>query len=494
MPIKYQSLGGSGGGQTLTISTNPNIQVKLSNEMYSKTITANERGQAEFTNLKAGIYFLTVSLSDGNSMTKEIVVQNRIDENIGELKQLKNVATKQKLKLSDRTTYTIIGKNLSWHTPNTNSVTLMSDVASGASEWGTGRTDVDAYANLNKERYERLASYEKARIIEQTYTHKQGEGKAYFITPAKRDVDESEITSDADRIRNDINGQPANYWLRTMASSGMYYVSGSGTVGTAGAVSGNKSSVSTVDIYDDTWVSKGIDGCWRIVDTGESFEGKRAKDLPLNSKIKFSSGREFVLQAKNVSGHNQNTVTLMSEFIIENAKWSSGIEKVPYSSSDIRNKILQGYYSELSPLEKLRAVPYSTHGQFWLMAESEAGSLNLSVQTSRIKKWKNGNSGDWFTRDYRDSVGEQTQDGEPQDGIIKYKRDSFQDITKVWTGGKFADDELPEYTGVEISYSNAPEWIAESGSYMECGIVPFFDLDGNAKCEKGSDGYWRIVG
>lgn len=249
--------------------------------------------------------------------------------------------------------------------------------------------------------------------------------------------------------------------------------------------------VPACDISQDAFVTLGDDGYYRII--ADRFLGKLAKDLPLKSKIKLSSGKTFILRAKNASGHEDDTVTLMSEYIVENAKWSNGIERVPYSSSDVRTKTLQGYYNELTTNEKLSFVPYGEHGDIWLMAESDASSLKLSVQGDRIMKFSNGKTGDWMTRDYRDTVGEQTQDGEPQDGVIKYKRDSFQSATVVWTGGKFAQG-VNIYEGVEVSYSNDPTWRAESGAYTEYGVVPFFDLNGNTKLEKGADGYWRIIG
>lgn len=268
MPIKYQALGG-GEFQTLMITTNPNVQVKLSNDKYSKTITTNEHGQAEFKNLKAGVYSLIVALSDGNSFTKQIVVNGVIDDNLGEIKQLKDVDKKQKLKLSNGRIYSIIGKNLSWHTPKTNSVTLMDDFVYGDTFiWLEHNTsDKDTYEELHENIFQTLVNYEKKRVIEQTYNHKYGTSTFHFITPCQDDVNNSQtLTSDNDRIRRNPKGEPKGYWLRSTSGYSQWFVNDEGVLGRTEYPSGFSSILSTFDIQDDTWVSKGVDGYWRILD------------------------------------------------------------------------------------------------------------------------------------------------------------------------------------------------------------------------------------
>ena len=248
---------GGGGGQTLMITTNPNVQVKLSNEKYSKTITTNAHGQAEFKNLKTGVYSLIVALSAGNSFTKQITINEFIDENLGELKQLKDVGLKQKLKLSNRNTYSIVGKNLSWHKPNSNIVTVLADVVHRFEAWGKDAPTLDHFATIHEGTYLSLLEYERKRIVEQTSL------KAHFVTPAYEDLNN---LSDSEKIRRDRNGKAVDYWLRETHGdvtngfidiSGKRYYTGS---------QGEKGVVAYCDIKGDTWVSKRADGYWHILD------------------------------------------------------------------------------------------------------------------------------------------------------------------------------------------------------------------------------------
>ena len=516
MPIKYQCLSG-GKSNCLIVQSEAGKKVTLVGDNYSNTIVADEYGNANFKNLKAGIYGVNIKLSEGRVYSKKIAIQNEYIENTKGFKQIKNLANREKIMLSTGRAFVLMNKNLQGHASN--SFTAIQEKCYDIA-WSHVETTPNLSVNLlggNKHGpeynydenifYALLQQYEKDKILPYTYweQNKSAEYKwkvtSRFYLPSEHELATSPnsysekkgvwigFTSESDRIKENVLGDPCLYDTRSMnGRNSVLSVNYTGQISVFGGL-GAWYHMICCDFDGDAWVTKGSDGYWRIVDTKDI---PLVKNLPLNSKIKLANGKTFVLQAKNVSGHVENSATFMSEFIIENAKWGTGIEKVSYSSSDLCETILNGYYNELSPTEKSCVRSYDSYGNFWLMSESEAGALNLSVQSNRVKKWKNGKTSDWFTRDYRGSVGEQMQDGEPQDGVIKYKRDSTQNITNVWTGGKFSPVEM--YKGVEISYSNDPTWRAESGSYKECGVVPFFDLDGDTMCEKGSDGYWRIIG
>lgn len=229
--------------------------------------------------------------------------------------------------------------------------------------------------------------------------------------------------------------------------------------------------------------------------TGAGVGAKQVKNLPLGSKIKFSSEKTFVLQAKGMGGHPGNSVTLISEYIIENAYWSKGEEKVSYTSSDLNRRILPGYYNALSALEKSKIFSYSSYGNMWLPSMSEVNNMNFPNNESRIKKIKNGSAGQWMTRDYSNSIGSSHKDGDPYPGIggqmiQKYVRGTYQDISCITTTGEFMEVGL--YSGEEMSFSHSPSWMLDYGGYSKSGVVPCCDINGDAyvKLEKG---YWIFI-
>lgn len=224
----------------------------------------------------------------------------------------------------------------------------------------------------------------------------------------------------------------------------------------------------------------------------------QVKKLPLQSKLKFSSGKTFVLQAKGLGGHPTNSVTFISEYIIENARWSNGEDKVSYTSSNLNRSKLPSYYNALSALEKSKILSYSSYGNMWLPSMSEVNNMNFPNNESRIKKIKNGSAGQWMTRDYSNSIGSSHKDGDPYPGIggqmiQKYVRGTYQDITCITTTGEFKGVGL--YSGEEMSFSHSPSWMLDYGGYSQSGVVPCCDIDGDAwvTLDKSVDAYWHIV-
>lgn len=522
MPIKFQCLGGEKELLNVTINTGIKSTVTLKGE----TKQTDDGANVTFSRIPLGVHRATIT-AGGFTFDKNINVVGRV-ERCGVA--IKDLPLNAKIKFSSGKKFVLMAKNVKRHATNT--ATLVSEYIIENYPWtkaeGTMYSNTNIHKKLMPKYYNELNEAEKSALVEyeaitqdvsDTIEHEHGtfdyskyssEGFgviSYFWIPSPNEFGSHlGIGFNGYSIGFDEDTNPCIKHFENGAFGKIYsrYGDWDRTYGEHGAYIGdergsfwgekfplNYGIVPACDISQDAFVTLGDDGYYRII--ADRFLGKLAKDLPLKSKIKLSSGKTFILRAKNASGHEDNTVTLMSEYIIENAKWSNGIERVPYSSSDVRTKTLQGYYNVLTTNEKLSFVPYGEHGNIWLMAESDASSLNLSVQGDRIMKFSNGKTGDWMTRDYRDTVGEQAQDGEPQDGVIKYKRDSFQSATVVWTGGKFAQG-VNIYEGVEVSYSNDPTWRTESGAYTEYGVVPFFDLNGNTKLEKDSDGYYRILG
>lgn len=172
--------------------------------------------------------------------------------------------------------------------------------------------------------------------------------------------------------------------------------------------------------------------------TGAGAEIEQIKNLPLGSKIKFRSGKSFILQAKNVFNHNLpnytgDTVTLVSEFITDKSSTRSYL----YTASEAYRTILPKYYEELTDAEKRAVIKrkylyYWTyqHGDggrwyddeydwaesyFWLLGETELGrdpsyitpgdsNLGFTNDASRIKKYENGAAGEYWVRYGFDSL------------------------------------------------------------------------------------------
>lgn len=224
--------------------------------------------------------------------------------------------------------------------------------------------------------------------------------------------------------------------------------------------------------------------------TSADVQIEKIKNLPLGSKIKFSSGKTFVLQAKNAKMHHHpsytgDTVTLVSEFIIENSSTHSYL----YEASEAYRTFLPKYYEELTDAEKkvliMRKYMYYwtyQHGDggrwyddeedwaesyFWLLGATELGlnpsytthydqNLGFTDDASRIKKYENGSTGEYWYRYGFDSM---------------YQgNDSFAFITK--TGG--SDSKHVETYG------------------YTAGIVAGCDVKGDAYV-KLKRGYWYFM-
>lgn len=222
-----------------------------------------------------------------------------------------------------------------------------------------------------------------------------------------------------------------------------------------------------------------------IIDDQEEVDLRitdQIKNLALGAKLKFSNGRTFYLKAKNVSGHEANSATFVSEFIIEDANCHT----YSYKSSDVYLKVLPKYYNELNSVEK-NAVIYRKYqyyyryrygdggryfddkygdveSYFYIMSDKELGSSGTSTGTnlgftnsaSRIMRYQNGKVGGYWTRDgYYDSY-----------------------IGREYMG-------CVETTGAfESLYVN---------NNLQSGVVPSVDLKGDIKCALDIDGYWIIT-
>lgn len=212
-------------------------------------------------------------------------------------------------------------------------------------------------------------------------------------------------------------------------------------------------------------------------------------NLPLGAKLKFSSGKKFVVQAKNVAGHEANCVTLVGEFVTENHKWNNTHNQYNYCS--IHKTILPRYYNELNQIEKneiiYRTFNSGTNSQghttpgwrfqevqsyFWIPSGAELGlstgkgaNIGFSDHASRKKTLENGSPSGYYTTS----------------GYTEEEWDVSQNDYYVYViNSSGAEEKRAVYS-----------W--EKLTNFTTGILPCCDIKGTTKCKKGSDGYWRIV-
>lgn len=232
---------------------------------------------------------------------------------------------------------------------------------------------------------------------------------------------------------------------------------------------------------------------------------KRVSDIPINEKLKFSSGKTFILSAKNVTGHEPNSVTFASEYIIENTEWG---EALSYSESNIHKTIMPKYYNELSELEKKAIVLH----RFEVGALNEDLSLNgeLVYIKDQVESYfyapDIGEIGVYVIGMLSNGDGEIRYYGIYSDqgrdlGVLTQKK-TFENGT---LGGYFtttmrkndflADVVLVSKTGGDIGSETDLYYIHDSPQYstVTSGIVPFCDIKGDTLVMKDTDGYWKIV-
>ena len=185
------------------------------------------------------------------------------------------------------------------------------------------------------------------------------------------------------------------------------------------------------------------------------FVTKPLRELTKGEKLMFSSGKSYIVQAKNVTGFSPNSVTLVSEYVTEetNVGFTDGLDQV--------REILDGYYSKLSIVEKGAIINHSytlnvspEPAYFYIASKKElqnGGVLGFSSNESRIKKDKSGTAKKWFTatRNNPDNV----------------------HYTRTFV---LSDGSLYNTSGM-------------------AGVVPFCNLKDSTPVYKRDDGYWVIA-
>ena len=212
---------------------------------------------------------------------------------------------------------------------------------------------------------------------------------------------------------------------------------------------------------------------------------KQVKDLPLKSKIKFSSGLKMILMIKDAPAnsaepHQPNSACLISEYVTEEFNFVNDTSShlgIDYAGNVELQNLLMGYLEKLTWQER-RTILYRvlrTHfndsmdralGYFYLMSPYELGadidesfpSWGFPDNKSRIRKFENGKVSIYFTR-YIQSSGDQSS--------VAY---------------------------ISATGTREIEELFDKGDSWKAGIVPACDISQDAYVALDSDGYYRILG
>lgn len=180
MPIKYQMLGGGGGGLTVAINTGVGSSVTLSNEKYNKTLIANDNGLAVFENLKVGTYNVKAVTKEGTTDQDTITVTGEIVEQVAW--KIKDLPLGSKIKFSSGKKFLLSGKDIKGHA--TNSATLWSEYIIENYEFTNDATYKDSpiAKQLMPKYYNELNETEKSCLLQYNAgVHKVSDNTNYRV-------------------------------------------------------------------------------------------------------------------------------------------------------------------------------------------------------------------------------------------------------------------------------------------------------------------------
>lgn len=207
--------------------------------------------------------------------------------------------------------------------------------------------------------------------------------------------------------------------------------------------------------------------------SGSDAPTKKLSELSTREKIKFSNGQKYILMNKNLQGHEANSVTLSSEYIIEDAPINGF-----YLNSVVHTEIMPRYYNELNAIEKNALINRSF--------------TTYNGETSTMVTAK---SYFWIPTVYEYCGNGSFEDTITQSGVpIGFESD--QDRVKTYenkTAGQYhtrSSRYLGDWNFLYIAqigiYSNMP-------SQLTAGLVPACDVKGDTLVKKDTDGYWVIT-
>lgn len=219
----------------------------------------------------------------------------------------------------------------------------------------------------------------------------------------------------------------------------------------------------------------------------EGFAAQKVANLPVGSKIKFSSGREFILMKHKATAHDQSSATLVSEFIQENFAWTFEINGYPiYSANKNLQDLLNKYFNELSGYERENVVNFTADG-----TRTYEGGKYESVTTSQrfylLSLAEFGlDDGKFPEKASERNLGYLDMDS-------RIKRHKNGDVDKYWLRNNYRS--TPSITYWYIGPKGGPNSANNSNSRpttFTAGIVLGVDVSENAKVYLDTDGYYRL--
>lgn len=207
----------------------------------------------------------------------------------------------------------------------------------------------------------------------------------------------------------------------------------------------------------------------------ETFNVKQIKDLPLGAKLKFSSGKTFILLKKNAKGHPDNSAVFWSEYITKIHRFDG----VQYFDSEVYRSIMPSYYNELNEQEKRASINYERIATTY--EESGSGTKKRGFANFYLLTLKELGCDD-FLEEY-ENLGFKDNGNRIKKQQGELARDySTSDVYRSRAGGF--------YYGRFIKSSGA---LSSGNDVSGRGIVPACDLKSDTYVILDADGYYKVL-
>lgn len=420
----YTVSNGSGGSPNVQITTSPNATVTLSKGTTTLSTTADSDGVALFESVEYGSWTATATLGD-KSNSIQVEVNETIEEKINIGLRLSSLPLKTtKLKIGG-IKWILFTRDHEGYPSGAQ--TLVSEFILQNSKFGSTLNYIDSTVkSLCEQKYQAFSETEKQYVLETTRNIKNKSGEYPEFTEHMFILNSAEagcksdsqmganlgFSNNADRICTIEKGAAQNWWLADASSSsfvcaintggGLIDSGPSGVYGVRPAM--NLSSNTLLNEYPD---EEGYYTIYREVNT--------ASDLIVGDKVKIG-GTKYVVKAKNHTGYPSNSVTLISEYLLQKTIFGSVVH---YLSSTVK-ELCEEYYNQLSQAEQ-SAVALTTRkvkngtGQYvefsehiFVLNSTEVGlttvsqmgtNIGFADNADRIAKLENGGAIYWWCAD-----------------------------------------------------------------------------------------------
>lgn len=209
------------------------------------------------------------------------------------------------------------------------------------------------------------------------------------------------------------------------------------------------------------------------------------KDIKIGSKIKFSSGKKFILMKKDAKADTRepyplNSACLVSEFIVD----TYTMEKPEiWVESKAWQKKMSACYEELSQKEKNTILSRTVTNSFFDNVYIDSHFYMLSEDEAGIASYDNGHNLGFTDNASRKRT---TEAGE---SMGYYLRKQYRDESNTWRVHLGSIDR----NGANFD-TGIGGWIAQEDLPKTGGLVLACNISQDAYVALDSDGYYRILG